>query len=169
MAKYIANNGGALSEVQPITTSAGAGDASKIPQTDGSGRLDITLMPLGIAAEVASIVASENLAAGDLINIFDSSGSIKVRRADASSPAKEAHGFVINSVTSGGTASVYYGNINTGVSGLTIGLTYYLSGATPGAVTTTPPTTAGYIVQKIGRSISTTSLLVNIQQPITLA
>jgi hypothetical protein len=169
MAKFIANNSGALTEIQPITTSAGAGDASKIAQTDGTGRFDISLMPIGIGAEVASIVASENLSAGDYVNIFDSAGTIKVRRADASSASKEAHGFVITSFTTGGTATVYYGNMNTGVTGLTIGLTYFLSGSTPGAITTTAPSTSGYIVQKIGRSISTTSLLTNIQQPITLA
>jgi hypothetical protein len=51
MAKYIANVTGQLTEIAGISTSAGAGDAGKIPQLDGTGRLDATLMPVGLGAE----------------------------------------------------------------------------------------------------------------------
>lgn len=161
MAKYVALVSGKLKETTPITSSAGAGDASKIPQTDGSGRLDSSLMPVGFGSETKTITASENLAAGDLVNIHNSTG-LKVRKADASSPSKPAHGFVLASVTSGASATVYYGNLNTQLSGLTIGDELFLSASTPGAVTATPPSTAGHIVQRVGVATGTTEALMEI-------
>jgi hypothetical protein len=166
--KYISNNAGQLKEVEGLVTSAGAGDAGKIPALDSSGRLDPSIMPVGTGSESVTIQASENLTAGDFVNIHDSGGS-RVRKADASNPAKRAHGYVINNVTSGNTATVYYGNVNTAVTSLTPGVIYYLSGATPGAITATAPTTAGHIVQELGVSRNDTELITEIQRPIELA
>jgi hypothetical protein len=169
MAKYVSLTAGKLKEVSPISTSAGAGDAAKIPQTDGSGRLDSSLMPVGFGAETKSITASEALSAGDFVNVHSSTG-LKVRKADASSPSKQAHGFVLAAVSSGAAATVYYGNLNTAVSGLTVGDEVYLSGTTAGGVTATPPSTAGHIVQRIGVVTATTEILVEIDgQPVELA
>jgi hypothetical protein len=169
MAKYVAQVLGKLKEISPITSSAGAGDASKIAQTDGTGRFDSSLMPIGFGSETKSITASEALSAGDFVNIHNSTG-LKVRKADASSPSKQAHGFVLASVSSGAAATVYYGNLNTAVSGLTVGDELYLSGSTPGGVTATPPSTAGHIVQRIGVATTTTEMLVEIDgNPVELA
>jgi hypothetical protein len=168
MAKYIALISGKLKEVTGQATSAGAGDAGKIPQLDSSGRLDNSMMPPGLGAETKTIVASENLAAGDFVNVHVSAG-LKVRKADASGgPAKKAHGFVLASVTSGQNATVYYGNINTAATGLTVGDELYLS-ATPGVATATPPNTAGHIVQRIGVATATTEILVEIGQEVEIA
>jgi len=104
MAKYLSQVNGALSEVATNQTSSGAGDANKIPSLDSTGKLDMTMMPVGLGAETDSIVASENLAAGDMVNFWNSTG-IKVRKADASSN-KPAHGFVLAAVTSGENATV---------------------------------------------------------------
>jgi hypothetical protein len=100
--------------VPTIATSAGAADAEKVPSTNGSGVLDPSLlnaattgtqvvvmtgsdgllnpaiMPVGIGADTSSIVASETLAAGDIVNIWNDSGTPKVRKADATSEGKEA-------------------------------------------------------------------------------
>jgi hypothetical protein len=81
--RYIAMINGLFTQVQALVTSAGAGDAGKIVATDAAGKLDASLMPTGVGADTASIVSSENLAAGDLVNVFDSSGTPKVRKADA--------------------------------------------------------------------------------------
>lgn len=168
MAKYIALSSGQLSEVQPITSSAGAGDANKIPQTDSGGKLDITLMPNGLVAETTTAVASEALAAGDFVNFWNNAGTLNVRKADASGGnAKKADGFVKSAVSSSATATVYYGNINDQVSGLTVGSIYYLS-ATPGGITTTAPSTSAHIVQRVGKAVSATQILVEIQDTITL-
>lgn len=166
MAKYLANSSGAITEVQPITTSAGAGDASKVPQTDSSGRLDPSLMPVGIGADTNSITTSEALAAGDFVNIWNSTGA-KARKADASTAGKEAHGFVLSAVSSGQPATVYSEGTNTQVTGMTAGVVY-LSATTPGQATTTPPSGSGQIVQRLGVAVSTTAI--NFQQnlPVTL-
>lgn len=167
MAKYIALITGKLKEVAGLVTSAGAADAGKIPELDGSGRLDSSMMPVGFGSETKVIQASENLAAGDFVNVFNSTG-LRVRKADASN-GRIAHGFVLNSVTSGQNATVYYGNLNTAVSGLTIGNELYLSGTTAGTVTATPPSTSGHIVQRLGVATGATEMLVEIQTPVELA
>lgn len=169
MAKYVALVSGKLKEVAPISSSAGAGDAAKIPQTDGTGRLDSSLMPAGFGAETKTITASEALSAGDYVNVHNSTG-LKVRKADASSPSKQAHGFVLAAVSNGASATVYYGNINNVLTGLTVGDELYLSGTTPGGVTATPPSTAGHIVQRLGVATATTEMLVEIDgNPVELA
>jgi len=166
--KFVTNNAGRLKEVEGLVTSAGAGDSGKIPALDTDGRLNSSVMPSGFGAEVKVVTASENLAAGDFVNLHVSSG-LKVRKADASNPAKFAVGYVLAAVTSAASATIYYGNLNTQVSGLTAGDTLFLSGSTPGAVTATAPTTTGYIVQQLGVATSTTEILVEIQPTIELA
>lgn len=151
---------GNVAEESSIQSSAGAGDAGKIPALDSAGKLDTTMMPVGIGADTASIVTSEDLAAGDIVNIYDNTGTPNARKADASaaSAGKKGVGFVLSAVTAPAAATVYFEGQITGLTGLTIGATYFLSGATAGALTTTPPTTAGYALQKIGVAISATAL-----------
>lgn len=170
MAKYLKNVAGVITEGSTVATSAGAGDADKIPALDGSGRLDNSFMPAGIGVTSKVIVASEALAAGDLVNIYSNAGTLNVRKADASGgAAKRAHGFVTASVLLSGNATVYFNGINTAQSGLTIGVDAYLSGTTPGRATATAPSTAAHIVQNVGIAASTTELEVNLMQPIVLA
>lgn len=156
--KYIANSSGKLKEVASIQSSAGAGDAGKIPALDSTGLLDITMMPVGVAAETQSIASSENLLAGDFVNIYSNAGTANVRKADATSNAKPAHGFVLANVTSPAAAVVYFiSNRNTAVSGLTVGSDYWLS-TTPGTVTATAPSSSGNIIQLLGRCVTATLL-----------
>lgn len=149
---------GRLTEVEAKTTSAGAGDSGKIVALDGSGRIDPSMMPVGVAADVTTVTASEALSAGDYVNIWNDAGTPKARKADATSSGKEADGFVLSAVSSGASASVYHEGANTSVSGLTIGGRYYLS-TTPGAGTTTPPDGAGNVLQYLGRAVSATKLV----------
>jgi hypothetical protein len=167
MAKYIAQVNGRMQEVAGKATSSGAPDAGAITQLDGTGRLDSSLMPVGIGADTQSITASEALAAGDLVNIHNSTGS-KVRKADASVAGKEAHGFVLAGFASGAAATVYFEGTNTQVTGQTPG-PVYLSATTAGQATTTPPATAGQIVQLVGLATSPNSINFQFLQPITLA
>jgi len=166
--KYIKNNSGQLAEVEATTTSAGAGSAGKIIALDSSGRIDNSMMPSGIGADTEVIAASENLSAGDLVNIWNDSGTRKVRKADASN-GRRAHGFVLDAVTSPADATVYLSGDITGLTSLTPGVSYYLSGSSAGAVTSTAPTTSGHISQEIGIAVSATSIAFEQQQPITLA
>lgn len=159
-----------IQEAIAIVSSAGAGDGNKIVATDTDGRLHSSVMPVGFGAETKSIVASENLTAGDFVNIWNDGGTLKCRRADATN-ARRAHGFVLAGVTAAATATVYYGNLNTQLTGLTIGTEYVLSATTPGGVQSiaTAISTTGYIIQSLGTATSATELLVEIQNEVTLA
>ena len=156
--KYIAQIGGRLQEVSGTATSAGAANAGDIVALDASGLLDPSLMPVGIGADTSAIVASETLASGDFVNVWNDAGTVKVRKADATSAGKESDGFVLAGVSSGASATVYFEGKNTALSGLTLGARYYLSAAIPGGVTATPPASSGNVVQYLGRAISATSL-----------
>lgn len=164
--KYIYNNAGTLTEKALITTSAGAGDSGKGIALDAAGKLDTSFMPTGIGADTAVIVASEALAAGDLVNVWNSTGA-KVRKADATTAGKEAHGFVLASVLSSGNATVYFEGANTGVTGLTPGPQFLTT--TAGTAAATPPSGGGNVVQRVGVATSATSLNFEQSQPLVLA
>lgn len=148
----------AATVVNSTQTSAGSGDAAKVVALDSSGRISTSMMPVGVGADTLSIVASENLAAGDFVNIWDDTGTAKVRKADAAATGKEAVGFVLAAVNSGVNALVYFEGSNNQLSSLSVGARYYLSAATAGAVTTTPPSASGNVVQYVGVATTATSI-----------
>ena len=53
--KYLILNTGAgaspITQESTIDTSAGAGDAGKVPSLDGSGKLDLSFMPSGVGGD----------------------------------------------------------------------------------------------------------------------
>lgn len=152
--------------INATVTSAGAGDAAKIAQLDGSGRLDSSVMPVGIGADTATITTSEALAAGDFVNIHNSSGA-KARKADATTAGKEAHGFVLAGVASAASATVYFEGTNTAVSGQTPGPVFLQT--TAGTAGSTPPSSTGNIVQKLGVATSATTINFERGEQIVLA
>lgn len=159
MAKYIADISGKLTEVQPITTSAGVGDANKIVQTDAAGLLHISLFPIGIGVDVTVAPASENLTAGNFVNKHNNASALNIRKADATTNTKPAQGFVLASVTSPANATVYpIASKNNQLSGMTIGATQWLS-TTAGGVTSTPPSATGNWVQELGVAESATAMV----------
>ena len=148
-------------------SSAGAGDAGALVALDAAGKIDVSMMPSGIGADTATFNASENLSAGDFVNIWNDGGTMKVRKADATSAGKEADGYVLSAVTSGASALVYLDDTNTQRSGLTLGALYYLS-TTAGGVTTTAPSASGNIVQTLGRAMSTSRIAFERGEPIEI-
>lgn len=168
MAKYLEHDGaGSAKEVQPINTSGGAGDAGKMIQLDAAGRLAETMMPVGITADTASIVASEALSAGNFVNIWNDTGTAKVRKADASANMP-CHGFILAGVSLGNIALVYFEGSNTQLSGMTPGTKQFLSDVVPGNVIETVPTGTGKLVQILGKSYSATELTFEKTNPIEL-
>jgi hypothetical protein len=165
--KYVSIVSGILTEIIATVTSSGAGDDGKIPALDSSGKLDLTLMPVGVGPETSSIEASENISAGDLVNLHDATG-VKVRKADASN-GRIAHGFALASITSGQSGTIYFEGSITGLSGLTPGATMFLSGSSAGAATATPVSTSGYSSQQVGVAISTTAISFSPQAHVVLA
>lgn len=165
--KYLALIAGVMTEVFGIQTSAGAADAGKIPALDSTGRIDNSMMPIGIGTDTNSIVASEALSAGDFVNVWDSAGTAKVRKTDATTAGKEANGFVLSAVASGAPATVYFEGTNTQVTGQTPGKVFL--GTTAGKATATVPSAPGNVVQQIGYAVSATAINFNAQVPVTLA
>lgn len=166
--KFLNLEGGVPKQETAIGTSGGAVDGGKIVRTDASGKLDPTLFPTGIAPETRTMTASEALAAGDLVNIWNASGP-KMRKADATVAGKEAHGFVLAAVAPGATGTVYpEENVISGLSGLIPGAKQFLS-TTAGARTETAPSAAGNVAQVIGVALSTTEILFRPREPIVLA
>lgn len=194
--KFIKNVNGQLSEEAAVTTSAGAADAQKVPalgatgvldpsllnatatsagassagavvQLDSTGRVSSTMMPTGIGADTASLVASEALAAGDFVSIWNDAGTAKVRKADATTAGKEAHGFVLAAVSAGASAEVYFEGTNTQCSGLTPGAQFLST--TAGRCASTAPTGSGNVVQRIGFALSATEVNFQSQIPVVLA
>lgn len=166
MARFIDIINGVLTQLVPISSSAGVADANKIPQTGSDGRLDASLMPPSITGQVKILPASEDLAAGDLVNIWDDSGTIKVRLADASL-SRLAVGYVKSGVLTGANATVYVEGINTQVSGLTPGLVWL---GDAGAVTQTPPSSgSGGVSQIVGTYLAATELEFESNDPVYLA
>lgn len=157
---------GVFTEVKGIVISAGAGNDGDLVALDSTGRLDNSVMPVGIGADTAIIVTSEALAAGDFVNIWNSTGA-KARKADATTAGKEAHGFVLASVTSGGNATVFFEGTNTQVSSQTPGPVFLQT--TAGTAGATVPSTAGNIVQSLGVAISATAINFERGTAVTLA
>lgn len=165
--KYLYNNAGTITEKAAVQSSAGAGDAGKVPALDAAGKLDQTMMPTGVAADVATLTATEALSAGDLVNVWNSTGA-KMRKADASTAGKEAHGFVKAAVSNGAAGTAYFEGTNDQVSGLTPGV-QFLSAATPGAATATAPSGSGNVVQRVGFATAATALNFQSNVPVALA
>jgi predicted phage gp36 major capsid-like protein len=162
--KYLTTRttGPGLKEVSTVQTSAGASDANKIPNLDASGRLDISFMPTGVGAATFAAVASEALVSGDFVQLFNNAGTANVRKANAGASQQEANGFVTAGVASAASATVFYGDLNAALTGLTVGAHYYLSNTTPGAVTATQPAAATHLVQHLGKALNATTLVVDI-------
>jgi hypothetical protein len=153
---------------EALVESAGAGDAGKIPALSSSGQLHESLMPTGIGAEITTVPSSENLSAGQFVNFWDDTGTLKARLANADG-ARPAHGFVKAGVVSPGNATVYpLGDINPNRSTLTPGATYFLA-KTAGGVT---DDISGYVdtdlVQRLGVAVSSTTIVTERNVPAIL-
>lgn len=166
--KFIELNNGELTQKEATVVSAGAADSGEIPALDSNGKLDLTVLPVGVGPNVKVLTASENISAGKYVNIWDDAGTPKVRLADNSN-SREAHGFLKDAVTSGNSATVYFEGTNDDLSGLTPGARQFLG--TAGGVTATPPTFAGgaQISQLAGVAISATEIDTDIDDYVVLA
>ena len=154
--KFLRLVGGIITEVFGVQSSAGAGNAGDLVALDDTGRINNDMMPVGIGADTAVIAASESLAAGDWVNVWNDASTAKVRKADATTAGKEVHGFVLSAVTSGNPATVYFEGTNTQVTGQTPGPVYLQT--TAGAGGTTIPSASGNVVQQIGVAVSATAV-----------
>lgn len=158
--KVLARQNGVTRQYTPVQASAGAADAGKIPALSSDGKLDPSMYNAGTGVSTTPYPATEAIGAGKFVNIYANAGVMSVRLADNSN-SRPAHGFVLAAVASSAQAAVYdLDAINTGLSGLTVGSTYYL-GTAGGVITPALDATsaaAGSIDQKLGFAKSATEL-----------
>lgn len=121
----------------------------------------------GVGIGTRAVVASEDLAAGDLVNVWDDAGVPKLRLASALVKGKDANGWVSVGYSSGMTATLNFGGTNTAASGLVAG-PLWLS-TVPGKVQEIAPSGPGQVVQKVGFAFSSTEFMFQAQIPITLS
>lgn len=164
--KFLRLVAGVLTEVFGVQSSAGAANAGDIVALDDTGRIDNSMMPPGIGADTKAITASEALAAGDWVNVWNSTGA-KVRKADATVAGKEADGFVLAAVSNGAVATVYFEGTNNQVTGQTPGAVFLQ--ITAGAGGATVPSASGNVVQRLGVAVSATEVNFERGAPVTLA
>lgn len=166
--KYLSRDAatGRTREVEGTVAGGSAGQAGDLVALDGSGRLDSTVMPVGIGADTHAGTAGETLTAGDFVAI-DVDGDVV--RASAASGGKDAVGFILENASAAAAVTVYMEGRNTDLSGLTPGSRYYLSDTTPGGVTATPVSGAGKRHQFLGTAITSSSIAFEADDSITLA
>lgn len=163
--KFLRLVAGAITEVLGVQASAGAANAGDIVSLDDTGRIDNSIMPVGIGADTQAITTSEALAAGDFVNIWNSTGA-KARKADATVVGKEAHGFVLAGAGAAALATVYFEGTNTQVTAQVPGVVFLQT--TAGKAGATVPSAAGNVVQKLGIAVSATAINFEYSEPITL-
>jgi hypothetical protein len=167
--RYMTLNAGKNSMTEATVVSTGASEAGDILALDGAGRIDESVLPIGVGPDVKVVTVSEaaGLSAGDYVNIFDSTGE-KVRLADNSN-GREAHGFVKAAHADASSATVYFEGPNTDLSALTPGDRIYLG--TAGNVISTaldPAVDVGSIHQLLGVAVDATTVNTDIQDCVQL-
>ncbi len=142
--------------------------ANSVVATNASGTIDPSFFPAGFGADVVTATASEALAAGAMVNIWNNAGAVAARNADSGtgSAGKKTSGFVLAAVASGTVANIYRSGMNTSLTGLTPGADYFMGAS--GAVTTTPTSASGTTSQYVGTAVSATVLDVQPQTPIAI-
>jgi hypothetical protein len=157
---------GRVAEVEGTVVGGTNAQAGDILALDETGRIDPSVLPVGVGADVTVAPAGEALTAGDFVYIA-ADGSVNLAIADVG--GFDAIGFVLDSVAAAAAATVYFEGRNTSLSGLTVGSRYYLSDVTPGGVTLTPVDGAGKRHQFLGKAITATSISFEADDGILLA
>lgn len=166
--KYQTLEGGKGKLREATSQSTGAAEAGDIVALGNDGKLDPSLLPTGVGADVKIAEATEALTPGDYVNFFDDAGTVKVRLADNSN-GRDAHGFVLSSFAVSESATVFFEGANTAAANGVAGQRAYLG--TAGAVITTPldpATETGKIHQFLGIYVDTNEINTDIDDCIGL-
>ena len=160
--KYLARVNGVTKRETPVVVSAGAADAGKILAVGDDGRIDETVLPLGIGAQITIAPASESLDAGNFVNLYADSGVMKARKADNSN-GRQADGYVKDAVANAAAATVFpLDTTNTALTGLTPGARYWLGtagGVIVAALDPADTANTGKLCQELGVAKSATELV----------
>src|SRR5271156_2303803 len=160
--------------IDQITAASTGPAAAGVPiVTNASGLIDTSLLGVG-----SSAIAGQNLNAGQLVNLYNSGGSLFAQLASAQSTGTApsttpypvtAQGFANTSAFTGTPFTVNFTGIfrytdgNSEFSASNIGADVYLSAVTPGGVTLTPPSglqqSVGYVISFTAPNIVSISFI----------
>jgi hypothetical protein len=168
--KYQTLQNGKGKLVEATVVSTGAGEAGDILALGTDGKIDESVLPVGVGPDVKIVEAFEDLGAGDYINIFDDGGTPKARLADNSN-GREAHGWLKSAALTGANATVYFEGPNDAAPAGTTGQRAYLG--TGGGVITTPldptvPANDGKLHQLLGTYVDNSTVNTDIDDCIIL-
>jgi hypothetical protein len=124
-----------------------------------------TFVPFRIGFDA---VTFEAVGQGEALYLRASDGL--VGRAIASGTLDQAYvaGIADSSKGAGQTVKVLVTGVEA-ISGLDAGDHYFLSAGTPGSITTTPPSTAGQYVVRVGEAVSGSEFSIQLEPPILLS
>ena len=127
-------------------------------------------MPTSTVFKITGYVTTcfENVTQGDAVYSREADGFIGKAIANDTFDKAKVAGFVEVTSTSGSEVRVITRGITT-MSGLNTGDLYFLSASSAGAITTTPPTSAGDFLTRVGEAGSTGQFIVQIEPPIQLS
>ena len=113
--------------------------------------------------------AFEDVSEGDALYMRTSDGQVgKATAADGTSEAATVVGFANANTSFGNIVKVIVVGLKT-MSSLDAGDLYFLSPSTAGAITLTPPSSAGQAVVRLGEAATTTTFAIQIEPPIKLS
>ena len=118
---------------------------------------------------VAGFIATgfEDVAQGEALYARASDGKVGKAVANDTEDKATVVGFAQTSKFAGQEVRVLIVGI-LATSGLDAGDIYYLSAATPGLITTVPPSTPGQYVTRVGEAASSAELIIQLEPPILL-
>jgi len=175
MANAEANVEGAIKVLVDILTANGFTKTRSPYETNFRGLVDAILdlkegFPSFSPADRIGFNATafEDVTAGDALYMRTSDGQVgKASAANGTLENAIVIGFANTTVTANGTVKVIVaGTIN--LSSLDAGDLYFLSPTTAGAITLTPPSSAGQAVTRVGEAATTTKFATHIEPPVLL-
>ena len=144
-------------------------------QANAQGLTEVLLdlkstMPTNTVFKVTGYVTNsfEDLTQGDAVYSRALDGFIGKAIANDTLEKALVAGFVETTSTSGSEVRVLTRGITT-MSGLNTGDLHFLSAASAGAITTTPPSSTGQFVTRVGEAGSTGQFIIKVEPPIKLS
>ena len=128
-------------------------------------------MPNPIVFKVVGYQAEafENISQGDAVYSRASDGKVGKAVANGTLDQATVAGFAETTKTAGQTVRVIVsGQVAAGTQTLDAGDLFFLSAASAGSITKTPPTTSGHFLTFVGEAANTSELIVRIKRPIQL-
>lgn len=152
-------------------TAGGSGYANQIVALGADGLIPPSMLG-SVGTPSISATTSENLTAGDFVNLYYTGGAVNARKANATDTTRPAHGYVIATVSSGNPVDVYTDGFNSQVpigsfTTADVGKRVFLD-ISAGVITLTPPTdTTGRLVQMLGTIVGVGADLITVDVEIT--